>query len=245
MKKNLIVGANSAIAEETARLLAERGDRFYLLGRSAERLQTLAEDLKIRGATLVGFAAFDANDFPSHEPAITAAIAAMDGIDMVLIAHGTLGDQKACERDVGATLRELNTNAISVILLLTVLANYFESRRQGTIAVIGSVAGDRGRQSNYVYGTAKGAVSVFLQGLRNRLFAAGVAVVTIKPGFVDTPMTKEFKKGPLWASPRKIAAGIVRAIDKRASIVYLPGFWRLIMLIIRLVPESIFRRLKL
>jgi decaprenylphospho-beta-D-erythro-pentofuranosid-2-ulose 2-reductase len=245
MKKNLIVGANSAIAEETARLLATRGDQFYLLGRSAERLKTLADDLKIRGAANVGFAVFDANDFPEHELAIAAAVAAMDGIDIALIAHGTLGDQKASERDVALTLRELNTNAISVISLLTLLANYFEARRQGTIAVIGSVAGDRGRQSNYVYGTAKAAVSVFLQGLRNRLFAVGVSVVTIKPGFVDTPMTRDFKKGLLWASPRKIASGIVQAIDKRASIVYLPGFWRYLMLIIRLVPESIFRRLKL
>jgi decaprenylphospho-beta-D-erythro-pentofuranosid-2-ulose 2-reductase len=245
MKKNLIIGANSAIAEETARLLAQRGDRFYLLGRNAERLQTLADDLKIRGAQAVQYAVFDANDFAGHGPAVTAAAAAMEGIDTVLIAHGTLGDQKACEGDVTLTLQELNTNAVSVISLLTLLAPHFEGQRQGTIAVISSVAGDRGRQSNYVYGAAKGAVSIFLQGLRNRLFAAGVSVVTIKPGFVDTPMTRNFKKGALWASPRQIAGGIVRAIDRRASVVYLPGFWRYIMLIIRLVPERIFQRLKL
>jgi short-subunit dehydrogenase len=244
-KKALIVGANSAIAEETARLLAARGDRLYLLGRNAERLDALVSDLKVRGAASAGFGVLDANDFARHEAAITEAAAAMQGIDLALIAHGTLSDQKACERDATLALHELSTNALSFISLLTHLANRFEAQQHGTLIAISSVAGDRGRQSNYVYGTAKAAVSTFLQGLRNRLYPAGVSVVTIKPGFVDTPMTRGFKKGFLWASPATIARGIVRAADRRAAVAYLPGFWRFIMLIIRLVPEGVFVRLKL
>jgi len=118
-------------------------------------------------------------------------------------------------------------------------------QKSGTIAVITSVAGDRGRQSNYVYGSAKGMVSTFLQGLRNRLYRAGINILDIKPGFVDTPMTIDFKKGPLWVSPEKIAEGIVEAIDKQKTEVYLPWFWKFIMLIIKLIPESIFRKMKL
>jgi len=163
----------------------------------------------------------------------------------VLIAYGVLGDQKACEQDFVVTEHLLRTNFLSVVSLLTLL-DRFERQRYGCIAVITSVAGDRGRQSNYVYGTAKGAISVFLQGLRNRLHSANVCVLNIKPGFVDTPMTAGIaRKGFLWAQPETIAQGIYQAIEKRKSTVYLPGFWRLIMLVLRHIPESIFKRLKL
>lgn len=162
-----------------------------------------------------------------------------------MIAYGTLSDQKACENNVEMTLQELNINALSVIALLTRLAPYFEAQGEGCIAVISSVAGDRGRQSNYVYGTAKGALSIFLQGLRNRLHKSGVQVLTIKPGFVDTPMTAEFPKGPLWASPEKVALDIEKAIENKCNVLYTPSFWFLIMAIIRNVPESIFKRLSL
>lgn len=244
-QKILIIGATSAIAEAAARQYAARGASLYLLARNAERMVALAADLKIRGAIAVGHATFDANDFGSHEAALDRAIAEMQGIDVALIAHGTLGDQKACEKSFESTLRELNTNAISVISLLTHLANRLEAQRGGTIAVISSVAGDRGRQSNYVYGTAKGAVTIFLQGLRNRLCKSGVHVVTVKPGFVDTPMTASFKKGLLWAQPEAVASGILKAIDARRNEVYLPFFWRYIMMIIRAVPEAIFKRASL
>lgn len=245
MQKILIIGAGSAIAEATARRFAQQGASLYLLGRSAERLEAMASDLKIRGAASVGVHLYEANDFASHQPVIDQAIAAMGGIDLALIAHGTLGDQKACEQSFELTLKELNTNAISVISMLTHLANVFERSRQGTIAVIGSVAGDRGRQSNYVYGTAKGALSVFLGGLRNRLYKSGVQVLTIKPGFVDTPMTASFPKGPLWSSPEKVALGIEKAVMHRRDVAYLPSWWALIMLIIRLIPEPIFKRMSL
>lgn len=245
MKRILVIGATSAIAEATARLWAARGDRLYLLARDEERSQAIAADLRIRGAESVRHALLDVNDFDRHEATIDAGIAALGGIDIVLVAHGTLGSQAVSERDPAAMRREFNTNAVSVISLLTILANRFEEQRHGTIAVIGSVAGDRGRQSNYVYGAAKSAVTTFLQGLRNRLHRSGVNVLTIKPGLVDTPMTSDFDKGALWASPGQIAAGIVRAVDRNKCVVYLPFFWRYIMLAIRLIPETVFRRTNL
>lgn len=245
MEKVLVIGATSAIAEATARLFAEKGASLYLLARNESRLADLASDLKIRGAVEVGYAAFDACDFASHAPLVERAVESMGGCDVALIAHGTLSDQQACEQSFEVTQQELNINALSFISLLTHLANRFEAEKRGTIAVISSVAGDRGRQSNYVYGTAKAAVSTFCQGLRNRLHKSGVHVLTIKPGFVDTPMTAAFKKGPLWASPEKVAAGIHRAIQKKRDIVYLPGKWRLIMLVIKMIPERVFKGLKL
>ncbi len=245
MRKILIIGATSAIAEATARRFAARGASLYLVGRNIERLGALAQDLKIRGAAAVDVATLDANDFEHHEAVIDQAISTLNGLDVALIAHGTLGDQKACERSFETTLAELNTNAISVISFLTHVANRLEAQGHGSIVVISSVAGDRGRKSNYVYGTAKGAVTIFLQGLRNRLDKAGVHVATIKPGFVDTPMTAAFDKGPLWAHPDDIAKGIQRALERKQNVVYLPGWWRAIMVVIRLIPEPFFKKMSL
>jgi decaprenylphospho-beta-D-erythro-pentofuranosid-2-ulose 2-reductase len=246
MKKILVMGAASAIAEAAARVFAQRGDALFLVGRKAETLESMAADLRVRGASTVGLHVMDANDFAGHEAMLNLAEGALGGLDVVLIAHGTLGDQKASEASVAVTLRELNTNGVSVVALLTLVANRFEQRRAGTIVVISSVAGDRGRQSNYVYGSAKALVTAFTSGLRQRLFPLGIPVITIKPGFVDTPMTAAFPKGALWAKPQQIAAGIVSAVDSgSATVLYLPWFWRWIMLIIRSVPEAIFRKLKL
>ena len=242
MKKILIIGATSAIAEATARLWAAQGHSLHLMGRSAERLGGIAADLKVRGAKSTQFAMLDVNDFAQHAAVLDAAIDALGGIDIVLIAHGTLGNQNVCEQDFAATLQELNTNAISVISLLTHLANRFEAQGHGSIVVISSVAGDRGRQSNYVYGTAKGAVTIFLQGLRQRLHKSGVQVLTIKPGFVDTPMTAEFKKGLLWAKPETLAHCIVRAVKRRTDVTYAPSYWRWIMAVVRSIPEVLFKR---
>lgn len=245
MKRILVIGAGSAIAESTARIFAERGDSLFLVGRKPTVLDSMCADLRIRGAGAVGMHVLDANDFSAHEAMLGAAEQSLGGLDVVLLAHGTLSDQKKCESSVELTLQELTTNGLSVVAILTRVAAKFEERKSGTIVVISSVAGDRGRQSNYVYGSAKALVTAFTSGLRQRLYKSGVAVVTIKPGFVDTPMTAGFPKGLLWAKPQQIAAGIVRAVDRSATVVYLPGFWRLIMLIIRCIPESIFRRLKL
>ncbi len=245
MRKILIVGATSAIAEAVARIFAERGDALYLVGRKSDLLASLVADLKVRGAHTAAAETLDATDLAAHEAMLDRAEQALGGLDTVLIAHGTLSDQKACESSMKLTVEELTTNALSVAALLTPVAARFEHRKAGTIAVISSVAGDRGRRSNYVYGSAKALVTAFLSGLRQRLGRSGVVVITIKPGFVDTPMTAAFRKGPLWVKPAQVAAGIVRSIDRAGSVVYLPGFWRPVMFVIRAIPEAIFRRLTL
>lgn len=245
MKKVLIIGATSAMAEATARRMARRGDALFLVGRSAPRLQAIVDDLRTRGAPQVHMAVMDVNDFAAHDGTIRAADAALGGIDTVLISHGTLSDQAACAQSVDLTMAELRTNALSVVAMLTLLANLFERRGAGTIAVISSVAGERGRQSNYVYGSAKAMVTAFMSGLRQRLAKANVAVVTIKPGFVDTPMTGAFRKNALWIGPDAAAGHILDAIDRGTAVAYVPGFWRYIMLIIRALPDVVFRRLAL
>jgi short-subunit dehydrogenase len=161
------------------------------------------------------------------------------------VAHGILPDQARCQASAAETAEALEVNFVSTAALLTPLANRFELARRGCIAVITSVAGDRGRQSNYVYGAAKGGLDRFLEGLRNRLFHAGVAVVTLKPGFVDTPMTAGIQKGPLFATASRAGRDIHRAIERRRDVAYIPWFWRPIMAIIRAIPEAVFKRLRL
>jgi short-subunit dehydrogenase len=245
MKKVLILGATSAIAQATVRLLAARGVSLYLVGRNAERLEAVARDAATRGAAKVASEAVDLDDFGQHEPLVERAATALGGLDGVLLAHGILGEQAVAQGSYAETEKILRTNFLSAVSLLTPLANRFEAQKAGTLVVLSSVAGDRGRQSNYVYGASKGALTVFLQGLRHRLARSGVAVVTVKPGMVDTPMTAGMKKGPLFSTPEKVARGIIRAADSRKSEVYLPGFWRLIMFIIRNVPGFLFHKTKL
>ena len=241
----MIVGATSAIAHETAKLFAKDGVEFFLVARSAEKLEDIGNDLKVRGAKRIETFVLDVADLDRHQEMVETAMTTLNGLDMVLIAYGTLPDQQKCQRSVAETLKEFTTNCTSVISLLTILADYFERQRRGCIAVISSVSGDRGRPSNYVYGAAKSAVSTFLQGLRSRLHKSGVAVVTIKPGFVDTPMTASVRKGLLFASASTIGQGIYQAMKGRKEVVYLPWFWRPIMLIIRSIPEPIFKKLSL
>lgn len=245
MQRVLIIGATSAIAEATARLYAERGARLHLVARNRAKLDAIADDLLVRGAPEVTRAELEVNDVAAHGAALDAAWTALGDIDVVLIAHGTLPDQKACEASVETALAEFATNGTSTIALLTLIANRMQTAGRGSIAVISSVAGDRGRASNYLYGSAKAAVSAFLSGLRQRMAKHGVAVITIKPGFVDTPMTRDFKKGALWAKPDDVAAGIVNAVDKGRAVAYLPWFWFGIMTIIRCIPEFLFKRLSL
>jgi short-subunit dehydrogenase len=241
----LIVGATSAIAEAVARIFAGRKDALYLVGRRSDALLAMASDLRVRGAVDVGVDTLDAGDLAGQEGMLQRAVKFLHGLDTVLIAYGTLSDQKACERSAELTVQELTTNAVSVAALLTRIAPLLEARRSGSIAVISSVAGDRGRQSNYVYGSAKSLLTAFLSGLRQRLAKSKVAVITIKPGFVDTPMTAAFRKGALWVKPQAVANGIVQAIERGTPVVYLPFFWRPIMLIIRAIPERVFRKLSL
>jgi len=245
VKKILIIGATSSIAEHAARIWAKQGAEIFLTGRNQERLEIISNDLKVRGAKKVSFQTLDTNNISSHSLVINKAFDELGSVDIALIAHGTLPNQQECEHSIDATLLEINTNAISTIALLTDLANRFEEQGCGTIAVISSVAGDRGRQSNYVYGSAKAMVSTFMSGLRQRLNGSGVSILTIKPGFVDTPMTAQFKKGLLWASPNTVASAITLACEKNNGIIYVPGFWWGIMTVIKLLPEFIFKKIKL
>jgi short-subunit dehydrogenase len=241
----LVIGAASAIATAVMREFAKRGARICLIGRRAEVLNANAADLGVRGASATEVIVLDANDISRHRSAMDAAWSTWSGIDVALIAHGVLPDQIKAQASVEYTLACLDTNARSVIALLTDLANRFESQRSGVIGVISSPAGDRGRASNYVYGAAKAAVTNFASGLRHRLAPAGVRVVTILPGFVDTPMTEGFRKGPLWTSPERIATDIVRSLERRNGTLYTPWFWRWIMLAVVHLPQRLFLRTRL
>lgn len=243
MRKILIIGATSAIAEATARRLAERSSTFYLAGRNTSHLEAIASDLTVRGAKEVFVGQLDLADLGAHEGLLNDALARLGTIDIALIAHGTLPNQSLCSEAPDVALREFNVNGTATIAIAGRVASML--RKGATLAVISSVAGDRGRASNYLYGSAKAAVTAFLSGLGQRLRPGNINVLTIKPGFVDTPMTSGFKKGALWAKPDAIAKGIISAIDKRKAVVYLPWFWWGIMTAIKCVPEAVFRRIKL
>lgn len=245
MQRIIIFGATSAIAAEVGRIYASRQSRLFLVGRNRDKLAAVAADLEARGAAAVFTAVSDLAEVAGHAQLFSEAHAKLEGVDVVLIAHGSLPDQSRCQQDFKIAEREIVINFLSPLSLLEVAARYFEQRGHGSVAVISSVAGDRGRQSNYVYGAAKGALSIAVAGVRNRLASRGVHVLTIKPGFVDTPMTAHLKKGPLFASPKQVAGGIVRAIDGRKEVVYLPWFWSPIMLVIKHIPEAIFKRMRL
>lgn len=246
MKRILIIGATSAIATACARLWAAKGASLFLVGRDAEKLEAIANDLKVRGASAVHSFLMDVNEIAAHPAMLDAATEALGQLNIALIAHGTLPDQTSCEADAQLTLREFSTNGTSVIALLTALANCFEQQRNGAIAVISSVAGDRGRPSNYVYGSAKAAVSVFCEGLRARLFKSGVSLTDIRPGFVATPMTAGLPLPVLLVSqPETVARRILNGIERKADVLYTSAFWALIMLVIRNIPGVVFKRLKL
>lgn len=246
MKSVLILGATSAIAQAVARLLAGEGTRLFLVARSPGALEAVRADLAARGAEIGGTFLADLADPASHAAAIAAADATLQGLDAVLVAYGSLPDQAACEASPQATIEAIGTNFTSYAALLTLLAQKLEDRRRGTLVVLTSVAGDRGRRSNYVYGSAKGATSIFLEGLEHRLAASGVAVVNIKPGMIDTPMTAAFRKGPLWSTPARIAPAIVRCLrSERGGVRYVPWYWRPIMAVIRAIPRNVFGKMKL
>ena len=198
MSNILILGATSAIAKQTTRLFAADEHNLYLVARNEDKLISMKQDMLVRGAKDVHYEQMDLAEENKHAELIKRVTDTMGSIDTVLIAYGTLGEQKKSEESYSNTLKELQINCLSILSLLTIIANQLELQKSGSIAVISSVAGDRGRQSNYIYGTAKGALTIFLQGLRNRLAKSNVHVLTIKPGFVDTPMTKDIKKGLLW-----------------------------------------------
>jgi decaprenylphospho-beta-D-erythro-pentofuranosid-2-ulose 2-reductase len=240
----LILGATSAIARATAAAFAARGAALYLASRDEDELLRIAADIRVRYGVAVQHGLFDAEATDGHAAFFNSVVATMPKLSGVVLAFGYLGDQQAA-RDFSVGAKVIAANFTGAVSILSYCANYFEPLQHGFIIGISSVAGDRGRQSNYVYGAAKGALSLYLQGLRNRLFASGVRVITVKPGFVDTAMTYGLPGMFLVASPQAIGERIARALDKSADVVYLPWFWRYIMLIIKHIPEPIFKRLKL
>lgn len=242
MQRILIIGATSAIAEAVARRYASRRSSIHLLGRRKSRLQAIAADLATRGAR-VSTGLLDVNDLDRHDETLAEAIQQLGGVDVVLVAHGTLPEQAKCDASRTLALHEFATNATSTLSLCIALAQRLQPG--STLAVISSVAGDRGRAGNYLYGSAKAAVNAYLSGLGQALRQSDINVLTIKPGFVDSPMTASFDKGPLWAKPEQVAVGIVRAIDRRQAVAYVPRFWWAVMYVIKAIPEFVFRRIKL
>ncbi|MBK1647547.1 SDR family oxidoreductase [Rhabdochromatium marinum] len=246
MKQILIIGATSAIANACARLWASQGAVFFLVARNAEKLAQTAADLSSRGAGTVHTYAMDVTHLEAHVAMLSACQEALGRIDIALVAHGTLPDQAACEQDAALALREFNLNATATVGLLTQLANQLESQRGGTLAVITSVAGDRGRPSNYLYGSAKAAVSAFCEGLRARLFKVGVHLIDIRPGFVATPMTQGLPLPALLvAQPEVVAKGILAGIERQTNVLYTPAFWTVIMWVVRSIPSVVFKRMSL
>jgi decaprenylphospho-beta-D-erythro-pentofuranosid-2-ulose 2-reductase len=240
----VIFGATSAIAQALARRYAAESATFFLIGRNPERLAAVAADLGVRGAKAVESATADLADMQAHAALVARATTALGAVDLVVVAHGTLGDQTACVRDADLAVREITGNFLSHASILTHVANVLDAQGHGTLVVMGSVAGDRGRRANYVYGSAKAGLGAFVEGLRHRLAARGVTVVLVKPGTVDTPMTAAFPKGGwMWSTPERVADDIRAGIERGSAIVYTPWYWRWIMRIIRSLPESIFKRL--
>lgn len=245
MQHVLIIGATSAIAEATARLLAERGHALYLVARDAEHLKTVASDLATRGAARVEQANLDVTDLDAIQPVLQAAFRAFESIDVALIAHGSGSDEHACLTDPGTLRREFDINATATISMMAWLAGRLRQQGHGTLAVISSVAGDRGRRGNMLYGAAKAAVNAYASGLRQRLAKTKVRVLTIKPGWVDTPMTAGMHKNGLFATTDRVARDIVHAIDKRRNVIYTPWYWRPIMSLLRHIPERLWRHLNI
>jgi decaprenylphospho-beta-D-erythro-pentofuranosid-2-ulose 2-reductase len=242
MKRVLLLGATSAIAAEVAEIHVRRGDRLHLVGRNPDKLAGVARrcaSANPSASVTTAIADFDALE--SNADVVLGAITALATIDTALIAHGALGDQIASERAFGSAEAILRTNFTSVVSLLIPLANHMESARGGRLGAITSVAGDRGRPRNYTYGSAKGALNIFLQGLRSRLYPAGVSVTTLKLGPVDTPMTRDHEKTALFGKPASVARDIVRAMDAGAGEAYVPSFWRAIMPVVKNTPERLFQ----
>lgn len=242
----LIVGATSGIAEAVARRYAQRGARLFLAARDVTKLEAVAADLRARGAAAVDTFVMDADDTAQLAAMQSAAWNALGEVQVALVAYGSLPDAARAANDSDYLVRQFRTNAESILVCLAGLAQRFQAQKSGVIAVIGSVAGDRGRASNYLYGAAKAAVHAFASGMRAQLQASGVHVLTIKPGFVATKMTAHLNlPARLTAEPAAVAKRIESAIDKRSDVIYVPGFWWLIMTIIRLLPEALFKRVKL
>lgn len=244
MNKNvLILGATSDMAVAFAKKFAQEGYSLTLAARNKEALQLTASDISIRFQVEVDAVPFDALDFESHERFYKSL---KSKPDVAICVFGLLGDQLSAQKDWTACLTILNSNYTGAVSILNIIANDFENRREGIIVGISSVAGERGRQGNYLYGSAKAGFSAYLSGLRNRMTANGVHVMTVKPGFVKTKMLDNLKTpGPITATPDAVATAVYKAVIKRKDSIYVLWMWRWIMLIIKSIPESVFKKLKL
>ena len=244
MQHVLIFGATSAIAVETARAFAKEGAAFYLVARNEAALGDLAADLKVRGAASVETQSADLADLDRLPLLCEAAVGSLGRIDFALIAHGVLPDQSACEKSAREMLETMRVNAMSPAMLMTEIASALDEQGGGTLAVISSVAGDRGRPSNYIYGASKALLSVLGEGMALKFAGSAVRVITVKPGFVDTPMTAAFPKGALWSSAEAVGQAIFAAAKAgRSGVLYVPFWWRFIMLVIKFAPGALVKRL--
>ncbi|MHB8885616.1 MAG: SDR family NAD(P)-dependent oxidoreductase [Methylovirgula sp.] len=242
----IILGATSAIAEATARLYAGEGADLLLVGRQADRLASIAADLKLRGAARVEVVIRDLAAMAEIGTDFTKFVTALGGVDHVLLAYGILGDQAAAERDLDAADAMLRINFNSAVAWTLAAADVLERQGRGSLVVLGSVAGDRGRRANFIYGAAKAGLATLVEGIAHRFASNGPRAVIVKPGPTITPMTDGFvRNGLLWASPEQVAAVVRRSADHGGPVAYAPWFWRFIMLIIRFLPASIFNRLSI
>jgi short-subunit dehydrogenase len=240
----VVFGGTSKIAGEIARLAARDKSRILLVGRRVERLQHAAGDLLARGAATAEWIVANLADPSCHDKVIAEAESKLPDFDTVLFAYGTLTVNERAESLPEYALAEIGTNFSSIVSLLTLLAPYFERRRSGCIAVISSVAGERGRRSNYIYGAAKGALSIFLQGYRARLFRCGVRVLTVKPGPVKSPMTAHMAESRLIASSSAVGQRIyLEMTGGSKDVLYTPGYWKYVMSGVRAIPEWLAKRL--
>lgn len=247
MKTYLIIGATSAMAQRCVRIWAERGDaRLVLVGRQPERLAALADDLRARGPQVLTLMRSVHFEEPQAIQALIDELARAQPIDVALVAHGLLPDQSACQSDLTLAAQALSINAVSPVLFAEAIAGAMQMAGRGALGVIGSVAGDRGRKSNYFYGAAKGLVERYIEGLQHRLSGSGVSVTLIKPGPTDTPMTAHLKQeGAKLADVSDVAREIVRAVEAGRPVLYTPGKWALIMAVIRNLPRAVFHKMNI
>lgn len=247
MAKNIVViGATSAIALHACRYWAKENANFFLVARDDLKLSRVREDLISFGATRVVLHTQDLLDQGAHPRIIEEASKCFDKVDHLLVAHGTLLDQSQAAGNVEMAMSEINANYLSQVSLLILFSRVFVNQKEGNIGVISSVAGDRGRMSNFVYGSAKGGLSVFCEGLRNHLYHQGVSLTLIKPGMVATPMTQSLNiQSPLLAKPEVVGQEIAKGMSRHRKVIYTPFYWRTVMFIIRHIPSFLFDRLKL
>lgn len=243
MKNVLILGATSDLAQAMARKYATEGWSLTLAARNMDLLEPIAGDLRVRSKAEIDAIEFDATEFSSHRGFYESLATKPDA---VICVFGYMGDQLEARTNFDEMRKTIDVNYTGAVSILSVVAEEFEKRGHGAIAGISSVAGDRGRQSNYVYGSAKAGFSTYLSGLRNRLAKSGVHVMTVKPGFCRTKMTESLElPGALTAEPEQVAEAVFRGLEKRRNTVYVLWMWRWVMMIIRHIPECIFKKMEM